>query len=334
MGIDIGPETVKLVEINGAGHSSCQVITVAISTLPSGIVSKNEIKDLDALADVLSQLFKQQNIKTSQVAFAIPRSAAIIKTITVDNRLSFSELESRAWIEANQHFPDLIGEIYLDFAILDPTQEPHLNEMLLVACRKQQIEPYLALCKLAKLTPSVVEVNSYALERIFALLCHTLPEKTVALLNLDVALSTLIVLNDNKLVYAHDQSFDGQSILNKIKKFSTDPVQQTLSNEQYANLLKELLSAHFRHTLNFFYSSRPNLRIEKLMISGDCANIADLPLFIQQEAGIASMLADPFNHLTLETKVDKAIIKQHAPALTLCCGLALSPFEKLHKENQ
>jgi type IV pilus assembly protein PilM len=89
-------------------------------------------------------------------------------------------------------------------------------------------------------------------------------------------------------------------------------------------LLKSALSAHLRHTLHFFYSSRPNINIQKLILAGDCALIPCLDAFIQQEIGIPLELAKPFVNMDVAEGVDRAVLEQSAPVLMLSAGLALS----------
>lgn len=334
VGLDIQPDTLKILEINTL-ESPPKIENFAISSLPEGAIVKDEIKDPAMISSALRDMFKQCGIKTKNIALAIPRSAAIIKNVTIDSRLTPSEVESRAWIEANRYFPDLVGDIHLDFSITGPSpQDSTQLEMVLVACRKDQIRPYLEIIRQSGLMAKIVDVNCYALERAIALIPNGNPNDNVALLNLNFTLSSLIVIQQKQLVYAHDHTYDGLRLTNQIKKITaeeTAPASEGAPAEsppglRYTEVFKENLTSHLRHTMHFFYSSRPNVNITKLIIAGDCATLPGLVDFIHQETNIETVLADPFTNMVLTPQISAEELHRCAPMLMLSCGLALSKF--------
>lgn len=332
IGLDIGATSVKLLEINSAETPFLVKNFLALPTPPGALV-KGEIKDTTAIANTLKDLFKLKGISTNDVAFAIPRSSVSIKNTTIDKRLGPVEIESRAWIEAKHHFPDLVGEIYLDYHILDPssTDDSQLD-LMLIACRKEQLTPYQETLRNAGLTGKIADVDCYALERALRLVVQNMTEvQTVALLNLNLALSSLVVLHENELVYAHDQTYDGyrlkaqvQEYLDKIPTTPTDEKKLSIDDAAYLTILKENLISHLRHSMHFFYTNRPNINIQKIVLSGECASIPCLTNFIQQEIGIETVLADPFTKMNFANHIDQGEFQKYKTEMMLCCGLALS----------
>jgi type IV pilus assembly protein PilM len=327
-GLDIEAESIKLLEINST-DSSNRIENFAIQPLPVGAIVKDEIKNPAAVITALKELSKQSSIKTKNIALAIPRSAAIIKTITIDKRLTPGEIESRAWIEANRHFPDLVGDIYLDFSITGASAEdPTQLELVLVACRKELINPYVEVLRQSGFVPKIIDINCYALERSMSLISKRAPAlNTWGLLNLNFSLSSFIIIQKNQLLYAHDHSYDGQRLSTQTKKFLTEE-KLAEADPRYFDVLKENLSSHLRHTMHFFYSSRPNINIQRIVISGDCATIPGLAKFIQQEVNIETELANPFIEMSFASTVNKEDLQRYTPALMLSCGLALSQAVK------
>jgi type IV pilus assembly protein PilM len=337
VGVDLGPESIKLLKINTT-KSGCRVDSFVIVPVPTGVILKE--KDYSALVYVIEGLFKQASVDTNQVALAIPRSMVIIKNTTIDSRFNASEIESRVWIEANRYFPDLVGEIYLDYNIIGPNAEnPRQIDVNLVACRKDQIKPYLELTHKAGLTAKVMDVNCYALERALNVVMESSPPATiVALLNLDVALSSLIVVENRNLIFAHDQAFNGRRLLNEIQEYLNNEEKQpadasiqkgSLQDPAYFGLLKDNLSVHIRHSMHFFYSSKPSHVIEQIVLAGDLATLPHMTEFVQQELSMTTLLANPFTRMEIAPSVDEILLKQHAPALMLCCGLALSKLKHM-----
>ncbi len=333
VGIDIGPERIKLLKINST-TTPYQVVEYAMIPLPVGTIVKDEIKNAGAIGNALRDLVKNAGIEAKYAAVAIPRTLAIIKNITVDKRFSSDEIESRAWIEATRLFPDLIGNIYLDFTITGPSATvPDQLDLLMVACRKEHIKPYLEVVQQAGLIPQIVDVNCYALERsLRAIIPNQQNRQTIALLNVNITQSSLIVMHNNQLIHAHDQTFDGLRLLKQvdeyIKKRSAQPGMETapvvIADSAYLSILQENFLSHLRHTIHFFYSSRSNISIDKIFLAGDCTTIPDFSAFIQKELGIPTELAQPFQNMNINQQLNIEEINKSAPSLMLCSGLALS----------
>lgn len=335
VGLEISPAYIKLIKID---HSKSPYIieSCLIEPVPPGLINKDEIKDYEAVSEIIKEMFAKGGIATTFVALAIPRSLAIIKNITIDARLTVEDIESRAWIEANRLFPELVGDVYLDFSIVGPSeQDPSQLEVTLVACRKDNIKPYLEVLRQAGLTVKMVDINCYALQRALPLLITPEQQKeTTALFNMDIDLSTLIVTKNNHMLYSHDQGFAGGRLVALTTKYLQDagiqPNQVTdalLEDSGYQAILTEGLTSHLRHTVHFFYSSRPNISIKKMILSGDCASIPLIDKFIQREISIETEIADPKDNLKFDPKIADCHCQVKITALIECCGLAISKLD-------
>ncbi|MCQ4179710.1 type IV pilus assembly protein PilM, partial [Klebsiella pneumoniae] len=102
---------------------------------------------------------------------AVSGSAVITKIIEMDAGLSDEELENQLKIEADQYIPYPLEEVAIDFEVQGPApRSPGRAEVLLAACRKENVEIREAALALAGLTAKVVDVEAYALERSYGLL--------------------------------------------------------------------------------------------------------------------------------------------------------------------
>jgi type IV pilus assembly protein PilM len=331
VGLVINPQYLKLLKI-GLAHNQYEVENFNIVDLPEGLMNDLEVKDGPAIAAILKQMIADSGLEVIDVVLSIPRSSAIVKTITVDNRLHPDEVESRVWLEADRLFPSLIGDIYLDFANNGPSShDPSQEEILIVACRKVQLNQYLDIVRLAGLNPKVVDVNYYAYERALSLIIQRPPEmKTVAFLNINYRLIDLLVVHEGKLVYTHELSYDGHHLL-KLRDFA-DNDNASPENAAPNEILKNSLGLHLKHTLQFFYSSKPNIRLERIILGGDVpANLSGVLEYVSNETGKEVVLANPFVDMKFEANVDQVRLSQYASSLMLCCGLALTCLEPIHK---
>lgn len=150
------------------------------------------------------------------VAVAVAGSAVITKTIEMDAGLSDDELENQLKIEADQYIPYPLDEVAIDFEVQGPSvRNPARVNVLLAACRKENVEVREAALALAGLTARVVDVEAYALERSFGLLTGHLAspqgQLTVAVVDIGATMTTLSVLHKGRIIYTREQLFGGVS---------------------------------------------------------------------------------------------------------------------------
>ncbi len=332
IGLDINADSIKFLQIDSS-ETPYKVEHLSKKPMQPGFIVKDEIKHVEEIATLLREILRETESNIKAVAMAIPRALAITKSVMIDGRgLTEDEIESRAWIEASRCFPDLVGDIYLDFVVVGSAQQDASQlELMLVACRKDHIKPYLEILNLAGLKAEIVDLNSYALERTLSLVLSPQTTETIALLNLNIDVTSLIVEQQKKLIHAHDQPYDGGHLLQQINAYLKQKGLESVAHEadlladlEYLNIFKMNLTAHLRHIMHFFYSSRPNVSIQKIILSGDCVTIPMIAAFIQQEIGTPTEIANPFINMTFAKHIDQAIIKKEAPTFSQCVGLALS----------
>lgn len=327
VGLVINADYLKLLKINSR-PSGYQVEFVDVIKLPSGVANKHGIVDVPAAAGLLKDAMQHAHLKTKNVAIAIPRSSAMVKTITIDNRLTPDEIEARVWMEANRLFPDLINDIYLDFAVTGLVgDDGNQAEVMIIACRKNQLQPYLEMITQAGLKAKVVDINYYALERVLPILIEQGNDnKTNAVLNVSFSLINLLVIKDGKLIYTHEVNYDGSTLLQLANEWNENREDDNDHRaQQITDALTQYLSIHLKHTMQFFFTSRPNVWIDRIYLADDCAaEIPGLADFIKAEVNKEVVLANPFIGMDIAPEVDQDKMKQYAPALLLSCGVALS----------
>ena len=132
--------------------------------------------------------------------------------IEMDAGLSDEELENQLKIEADKYIPYPLEEVAIDFEVQGPApRTPGRVEVLLAACRKENVEIREAALALAGLTAKVVDVEAYALERSYGLLSSQLGsghgELTVAVVDIGATMTTLSVLHNGRTIYTREQHF-------------------------------------------------------------------------------------------------------------------------------
>lgn len=324
IGIDIGSRFIKILKIKKTDKNYF-VEMIAHVPVTQGVVQNGEINDYELVGNLITDALAKSGVNSKNVAICIPRSCAIVKNITVNKYLNKDEIESRVWVDVQHLFPNIASDIYLDYSVIGPSaKDPDQLDLILVACRKEQLNPYLEVMRAAKLNTRLVDINSFALERSLTLIAKQVPElKTVALLNISLSWIDLVVVTDGNLVYTHELNYDGSDIVNSIKPAKDANDDEAIQHN--IEVLRHTIGLHLRHSMQFFYSSRPNTRIERIYLVGDSAvAIPMLKDYIQQETGKEIKLGNPFLGMELAPNLQKDQVEKIAPAFMLCCGLALS----------
>ena len=135
LGVDISSTTVKLLELSRSGNRY-KVEAYAVEPL------------------------------LKQAAVAVAGSAVITKIIEMDAGLDDDEMEEQIKLEADQYIPYPLDEVSIDFEVqgISP-RNPERVEVLLAACRRENVDIREAALALAGIDVKVVEVEAYAMER-------------------------------------------------------------------------------------------------------------------------------------------------------------------------
>jgi len=221
LGVDISSSSVKLLELSKQGDRY-KVESYAVEPLPANAVVEKNITDVEAVGEVLKRVASKSRTSVKQVAVAVSGSAVITKLIQMDGGLNEFEMEDQITLEADQYIPYPLDEVAIDFEVQGPSEaNPDQVDVLLAACRKENVDIREDALEIASLTTKIVDVEAYALERAYALIEPQLDsqgeELVVAIVDIGATMTTLSVLAEGKTVYTREQISGGN---NSPRKFS------------------------------------------------------------------------------------------------------------------
>jgi type IV pilus assembly protein PilM len=342
LGIDISSTSVKLLELSRQGERY-RVEAYAVEPLPVGAVVEKNIAELEGVGLALSRALARARTGLKNVAVAVAGSAVITKIIEMDAGLGEDEMENQLKIEADQYIPYPLDEVAIDFEVLGTSvRNPERVNVLLAACRKENVEVREAALTLAGLTARVVDVEAYALERSFGLLATRLAVSeeplTVAVVDIGATMTTLSVLHSGRIIYTREQLFGGRQLTEEIqRRYGLTLAQAGLVQrkgglpDDYAREVlqpfQEALVQQVSRSLQFFFASGQYSAVDHILLAGGTAAIPGLDRLIERQLGTPTQVANPFCDMTLGSKVNGAALASDAPALMIACGLALRSFD-------
>src|SRR5690606_2295075 len=161
LGIDISSTTVKLLELSRTGNRY-KVEAYAVEPLPPGAVAEKNIVELEAVGQTLEKVLARSRTPLKQAAVAVAGSAVITKIIEMDAGLDDNEMEEQIALEADQYIPYPLDEVAIDFEVQGVApRNPDRVEVLLAACRRENVDIREAALALAGIDVKVVEVEAY-----------------------------------------------------------------------------------------------------------------------------------------------------------------------------
>ena len=342
LGIDISSTSVKLLELSRAG-GRLKVESYAVEPLPANAVVEKNIAQLEGVGNALARVLVKARTATRIVAVAVAGSAVITKTIEMDAGLSEDEMEDQLKVEADQYIPYPIEEVAIDFEVQGYSpRNPERVEVLLAACRKENVEVREAALEVAGLTAKVVDVEAYALERAYGLLAPHLGDGerplTVAVMDIGATMTTLSVLHNGRIIYTREQLFGGKQLTEEIqRRYGLSFEEAGLAKKQgglpddyvpeVLQPFKDAVVQQVSRSLQFFFAAGQFNQVDYIMLAGGTASIAGLDHLVQRKLGTPTLVANPFADMALSAKVNAGALASDAPALMIACGLALRGFD-------
>ena len=340
LGIDISSTSVKLLELSYSG-GRYKVEAYAAEPLPPNAVVERNIVELEEVGQALAKALAKARTGARSAAVAVAGSAVITKTVEMDGGLSDEELENQLKIEADQYIPYPLEEVALDFEVTGPSRRnPERVDVLLAACRRENVEVREAALALAGLTAKVVDVEAYALERAYGLLQEQIGDNgsmTVAVLDIGATVTTLSVLHEGRTIYSREQLFGGLQLTEEIqRRYGLSWEEAGLAKkkgglpEDYENDVltpfKESIVQQVSRALQFFFASGQFHDVDCIVLAGGTSSIPGLDRLVQQKVGTRTVVANPFADMVLSNKVNPSVLASDAPALMIACGLAMRSF--------
>jgi len=342
VGIDISSSAVKVLELSKEGEQY-RVERYAVEPLPQNAVVEHAITEVEQVAEAVERAVKRSGTRLKHAAVAVPAANVITKIIKMPPNLSDQERKMQIEMEADHYIPYPLDEVNLDYQVLE-SAEPNPTEVdvIMAACRKEVVDDYLAVIQGRGLTPSVVDIETYAMEHSYALIANHMPgggmEKTVAIVDVGAMTTTINVMHNNRSVYTRHHTFGGRQLTEEIqRRYGLSYEEAGLAKKQgglpdnfQTDVLRPFMEAmcqEIMRALQFFYSSSPFNSVDQLLLAGGCAQIPGIDELVAARIGVPAMVANPFANMSISSRIKPQLLSNDAPSLMIACGLALRSFD-------
>lgn len=289
LGLDIGYETIKLVEVKSAGKS-IRLVGACDQPLTERIMELDHFKDKAKTANLIKEAMKRAKphpITAQNVVSALPESFVFSKTIQLP-KMSEGEYAKMIESQAAQFLPIPVEEAYIDYQVLIEHPNEPLADLLFVAAPKKLIDEFIEVIRLAGLELFALETKPIAVGRAAktqmgltgAVIAEIGSELTRVSIwdNSTIRLTTTLAVGQNQLKRALGAGDETQSILGSI------------SGTALATSITDELLNSIKYHQNRDYNPNP---ITKIYLCGSGARIRDIDKCIEKELKIETKIIKP-----------------------------------------
>src|SRR5215212_7509632 len=202
VGLDIGSGLIKVVVIDHS-KSEPEITKVAITPLLADAIVEGEIMDPGIVSEAITSTLAAAGVKSKSIVTAVGGRDVIIKKIQIERVKEQQARELMRW-EAEQHVPFDMESVELDFQILDPDAEGLEMSVLLVAAKRDLIENKIRLLVDAGFTPTIVDVDAFALHNAFELNYPNAMTGVVGLINIGHEVTNVNILDNGVPILTRD----------------------------------------------------------------------------------------------------------------------------------
>lgn len=331
-GIDIGSETVKVIQLKKEGLKF-RLIGAGMGKTPENVLSSESEKDLISLVEMIKKLKVDAGIQTVKVAASLPENSVFTHVVELPV-MKEEEVEQALKWELEDIIPLPLKEVNYDWQILRTMSDKVL--VLVSAAPKILIEKYLHLFELSGFELVSLETEALAITRALSTYAAYGGEKTKMIIDFGSNATDIIIVKNEEILLIRSIPTAGKAITRAIasdlaiEEGTAEEYKKTygLGKEQFEGKLSNVISSLLTVVITEIKKSLGFLKEEKredvrmIILSGGSANLPDLSELIAKETGLEVQIADPFSQLIFDEQVIGQV-RKFAPNFVVAVGLAM-----------
>ena len=310
-GLDISDLSIKIAKLEKVS-GEFMLASYGREEIPSGIIENGEIKQIDALAQIIGksvERIKGYPLKTLYCVVSLPETESFIRIIQMP-RMKENEMGEAIKWEIENHIPLSADEVYFDWQEFDGGNKDSVN-VLVGATKKSLADSYLEAAKKAGLRPVIFEIESVATAR--ALIESGVSQKPVMIVDLGAKRSSFIIFSGRAIHFTSSLPICNEVLVEAIAKkmsISRDEAKKLkfeigLDKEarggEIFNAMQPVLAELAEQIKKYidFYTTHRSADSQpppfsKIILCGGGANLSGLPNFLQQELKITVEVGNPW----------------------------------------
>lgn len=288
-GLDIGSTAIRLVQLRrGSTHPA--LVAYGAVPAPNNITASDSKLDQDKISELIKQLVRENRVSLKNVVVGLP-SNKVFATVITTPKLDNAQLAKAIRYQAEQYIPMALDQVKLDYAVVDQSKDGKQLEVLLIAAPNSVVEKYMGILEKAGLEPLALEANATAVARALV------PPSNLAVAMVDFGSleSDISIVWNNAPRLIRSVSVGGLTLVKAVaQNLGLDEVQATQFTYKFGLTQSKLEGQVFKaikptldnlvseidKSVKYFNGRYPDVKIEKLVITGAASALPELGPFL------------------------------------------------------
>jgi type IV pilus assembly protein PilM len=299
LGVDIGTTSIKVCVLNKT-KDGLYLQKYAKRSYDKDLLHDGTIVDGPYVGSELKRLLREEGISVNKAATALSSYTVITKRVTLP-LLDEETLGKSIGLEVESVIPYPLRDIYYNYYVMGTEEDKEaMMSLLIVAAKKEIVDAYMNVFRLAGLNLLIVDVDIFAvtnlIERIYG------PQQfSVVAADIGASVTNIAILKNENIEFTREILIGGKSLTNEIAK--AHKVSQEEAEEQKLNADNGVgevfddfvgnVSSEMNKTVNFYMATKPRETVGKIYLTGGSSLIPGLKERIESETGIEVAFLDP-----------------------------------------
>lgn len=335
VGLDIGTDSIRAVEVSGAGKGKRTVVRHQQITLPEGAVKNGEVAEQNTVTAALRQLWSNGKFGSKNVVLGVGSSKVLVRDVSVP-KLSYKEIIASLPAYVQDMLPVPVADALLDFypTAETATETGPVVQGLLVAAVKDSVLANVTAVQKAGLSPVSVDLIPFALTRMHSM------ANNLAFIDIGARTTNVIVTTNGIPQFVRIIPTGGHdltaALADRLSLTEQQAEQLKLSlglgtagvsqeNLPVVQVIREVtaeLLNSLRNTLAYFANTRQSEPYAGLVLSGGASNLGGFADALGEITRIPITVVDPFTRVNVP-KQFQSVGANERKSLTVALGLAI-----------
>lgn len=347
LGIDIGSSSIRIIELSKKGQSlklenygemNLEGVEKERSALDN-LGSKSSKSSDKAIADKISLILKEAEIKEKDAGFSIPDFGSFFTTVDLPE-MEEEEIEQALRYQVRPYVPLSLDEVTLDWSVIEGQPGETKIKVLVVAIPNTIIASYKMIVSFTDLNLRFLEPEIFPLARAVG---RQIDKKTVALIDVGATSTTCSVMDSGLVKVSHSFNIAGNELTQVVarslninynkaeelkRKEGLLPKSELKSSSGVRELLMPLTSnivEEVKKALRSFFVAEGR-EVETVILSGGLSIMPGLRELFAVELKKPVSVIDPFVGIDVPDSL-KGILKERAPYYSVAYGLAMKGLQ-------
>jgi type IV pilus assembly protein PilM len=341
VGLDIGSTAVRAAEVAVSGDQ-VSVLRAAQVKVAEGAVENSEVREPEAVADALRELWAVGKFKSKQVVMGVGNQRVVVREIGLP-WLPEKELRDSLGFQVQEFIPMSVDDVVLDFDVLGEFEQEgrRMIRIMLVAAQRIMVDAVVAAAEGAKLDPVGLDLVPFALVRAVGATDTGMDleqEGDEAVIDIGAHVTNICVHSRGLTRFVRILPSGGRDVtlaiarslgvedevaerLKKGEEIEGAPAQDQVraaAMSRAGSFVDEI-----RSSLEFYTAQAQGARISRVLVTGGGSKLAGFLELLAERIPVPVARGQVFQRAVPKLELDERALNEAEPVLAVAIGLAI-----------